>query len=257
MIVHTERPRLVLVLTVAASVLLFACSGGEREVAQPQDASEAEAAPSSAEAPASPPAPPAQASAAAGPAPVQAAPQGTPAPSGATQAVTFGSVPQDELVAAPRPERPAIKTGSSRVFSNDDLKAYKAVREEYGFADDARSAGASDARSGGKEGGKGAPADAKDTDAKIAEATKKLADLGAELQNLEKRIPSLHNPLLPRVTPLDKDQASEDGMDNAERLSHVKQRIAEVKTEMEELQATLAELRAGPETDQTPDDGSR
>jgi len=145
--------------------------------------------------------------------------------------------------------------GTSRVFSNDDLKAYKSVKEEFGFGDDARRADLAGGSSG-EEAGEGA-ADAGDRETKIAEAGKRLEDLAAELENLDKRIPSLHNPLLPRVKPLDKDADAEAGMDNVERLAHIRQRMSEIRSEMDSLQRTIEELRSAPEPDRPAADGGR
>ena len=80
---------------------------------------------------------------------------------------------------------------------------------------------------------------------------REITTLNAELEYLKKRVPSLHNPFLPRAALSEADQTAEAGMDNARRLQHVNERIGDTTRRLDELQHRLAELYNSkpPETD--------
>lgn len=244
-----ERRRLVpLVVTVGLSVLLFACSAGPDQPAQTarlgmarsgDDPSGEQAVPEP-QAAAPPPAAVPPAVAAAPEAPVSGSPAQGAVPA-AQGPVTFGSMPdqgEGQPVALTPRERPIP---GSRVFSNKDLESYRRVKQEFGFRDNVLVVDASP---------KKGPADADDTmsaeerDRLVNETREKIDRLTQEMQYLKGRIPSLHNPFLPRAHVSDADAVDEAGMDNAERLARVTQRITALTGELGGLQKQLADLMA-------------
>lgn len=79
--------------------------------------------------------------------------------------------------------------------------------------------------------------------AKEIRATQLLMEaLNTDIDALQKRIPSLHNPFLPRVAAGEADALAEAGMDSAERLARVNQRIAEDQQQLGVLGRRLLEL---------------
>ncbi len=239
---------LALPLIVVVAVLFFACSGpggdetaprAELRTPRPSASRGTQPVVSVPAALASPAVPPRPA--------VQALPPPAAPAAQAQGPVTFGTVAEEAESQAPRltaPRRPLA--GGSRVFSNKDLESYRTVKEEFGFRDDVqrvdltRQAAEPPARES---------LTAAERDREMSETRTKITGLLEELQYLQKRVPSLHNPLLPRAKLSEADASAEAGLDNAERLARVNQRIGEVNGELGTLQRRLAEL-----TTMTPSD---
>jgi len=241
-----EKSRLVpLVLAVCLAVLVFACSSGSD-----QPADEAAMAPP-------PPRPrpafvvdavlPDQPAA---PAPAAAAPpaattaDAVPAAPSTASGITFGTVPEQpqlpvEQLTAPR--HPLAK--GSRVFSNKDLETYRRVKQEFGFQENVMVVDLS----GQKQAGATDDLSPEERARQTQETRAQIERISNELQYLKGRIPSLHNPFLPRVAPSEADASAEAGMDNAERLARVTQRITALNSEMGGLQKKLADLASPPD----------
>jgi hypothetical protein len=238
--------RLALPLIVVVAVLFFACSGSGGDETAPRAQLRTPQPPASRGTQPVVSAPAALAPPAASPRPaVPASPSGAVEGVPAAQAqgpVTFGTVPEEAESQAPRltaPRRPMA--GGSRVFSNKDLASYRAVKEEFGFRDDIQRV---DLTRPAAEAPAKESLTADEREREMSQTRTKITTLLDELQYLQKRIPSLHNPLLPRAKLSDADASAEAGLDNAERLARVNQRIGEVNGEMGTLQRRLAELTA-------------
>jgi hypothetical protein len=249
-----HRRRIVpLVVTVGVSVLLFACSAPDRPADQARfgparsgedPPPEPQAIPpETAEAPATPVSP-----AQGGPPAAQAAAPDTatagaagPVPPGS---VSFGTPPQEaESVARPLTPRQRPLAGGSRVFSNKDLESYRSVKEEFGFRDNVVVMDLS-----GQQQGIGGGMSDEERERLATETRGRIEAISGEITYLKGRIPSLHNPFLPRAKVSDADAVDEAGMDNAERLARVQRRIAELNSEMGNLQKKLVDLTAPAST---------
>ena len=249
MIPTRERSRLVsLVVSVGLSVLLFACSAAPDlppETAQfglARSGEDPAPEPQSAEGQAAPLPPPISQ-------PAQApAPESVPEPDAAAGApppqgpVTFGSVPGEEPQAEPLTPRVRPVVSGSRVFSNKDLESYKRVKEEFGFRDNVLVLDLS-ARQGGNAKGEAAISP-EERERQVGETRGRIEAVSEEIQYLKARIPSLHNPFLPRAKVSEADAMHEAGLDNAERLARENQRINELNGELGSLQKKLADLTA-------------
>jgi hypothetical protein len=170
---------------------------------------------------------------------------GVPAPQGP---VTFGSVPEAEAekaAALSRRVRPEV--GGSRVFSNKDLESYKRVKEEFGFRENVLVVDLSAQQAQARRGSD--PLSPEERDRQVSETRGRIEAISEEIQHLKARIPSLHNPFLPRAKVSEADAVDEAGMDNAERLARVNKRIADLNGELGTLQRKLADLMAAPPAD--------
>jgi hypothetical protein len=240
-----ERRRLVpLVVAVCLAVFVFACSAGgdappERAAMsapprpRPRPAFVVDAA-----VPAQPaPNPPITTGPAAQP-PAAPAPQ----PAAPSASITFGTVPEGP---EPVPERLSARrqplSGGSRVFSNKDLESYRRVKQEFGFRDNVTVVDLSGQQKTGPE-----TLSPEERERQAEETRREIERISGEVQYLKSRLPSLHNPFLPRVAPSEADASAEAGMDNAERAARVTQRIATLNSEMGGLQKKLADLTAPP-----------
>jgi hypothetical protein len=71
-----------------------------------------------------------------------------------------------------------------------------------------------------------------------AERAKRIAEIDAELERLNRRTLALKNPLLRgTVPPTEDEKQAERGMNNIEMLQSTEKRIAELKAEKQELQS--------------------
>jgi hypothetical protein len=126
------------------------------------------------------------------------------------------------------------------------------VKEEFGFSGDAVTVDLTGKKPSTSEEPKreGAQLTDEQRDEEMRTTREKIVALTAESQYLRGRIPSLHNPFLPRATLSEPDKIAESGMDNVQRLSKITSRLAEVDAELNALQRRFAELSqmkpAGP-----------
>jgi hypothetical protein len=241
-----ERRLLLTSLAVFAAVALFACGGQTT----PQQPAQARISPASPQEPPRPTHQPAVAGfAPAAPAiesPVETDQQTEP--TGAESAEP--GVPPGE-VARTQPRR---EGSGEQVFSNKDLASYKKVKEQFGFRDDVVMVDVTKKGPGEKqdtESDKMGRLTAEARAEQFEQTRREITTLNAELEYLKKRVPSLHNPFLPRAALNEADQTAEAGMDNARRLQHVNERIGDTTRRLGELQQRLAELYNSkpPETD--------
>lgn len=240
--------RLGFVIAVFAAVFLFACGGQGEAPEQPSAASIAAPSPR----PTPRPAP-------SGP-PVVVIPPPAPAPEGETLPVPVeppvGTGPAESaesmeslLDEEPAPEEPAPEPPldpTGRVFTNKDLGKYKDVMEQFGFREDTVVVDLSAQPQSGTTVVSSKPSRDEMTEEarekEILEVQSEMHRISAELDYLKKRIPSLQNPFMPRSEISEADQSAEAGLDNAERLAHVKQRILENESRLSELNTRYAEL---------------
>lgn len=144
--------------------------------------------------------------------------------------------------------------GGTRVFSNKDLRRYTKVKEEFGLDRDEVTVDLTPKTEQPDGNTTPVPSDISDDkrDEEIRETMKKINELNAEAAYLKTRIPSLHNPYLPRAKVNESDSMAEAGMDNAERLSHVQSRLSQVSSQLDQLQRRLADLHQVEPSPQTP-----
>lgn len=255
---------LLIVASIAASFALFACSGNrEASGGTPENAAnpENEAAKSATAAtgPTNPNPVPAPIEAAQAPDGPAADPWAVEPPQVAqTGGTTFGNdgeILEDEAPREAKKAEPLPGTGG-HTFTNKDLHRYRPLKAAFGL-DDAAAKAATDAHHKDKSGASG---DAEDPNKPEGEKSMTPEELQAEIDTtqaeitkaegdlayLKTRGPSLHNPFLPRVTPNEKDAATEDGMDNVQRLAHVDARIAETEATINKLRQKLETLSQPP-----------
>jgi len=239
---------------VGCAVFLFACSGAATTGQRSEQASLAPPAPQPEPAPApapvaveTPPAPPA----AVEPEPVT--------PEGDDEAVPTPVEPSEPAPGpepAPRPLSPAGPEGP-HVYTNKDLSRYAKVKEEFGLRDGVVTVDLSDRQTesqsaaGDEEPRSGLTR--QERNRQIAEAQAEMAQLTEEIAYLQKRIPSLHNPFLPRPTLTEQDKLAESGMDNRERLDRVTARLSDANTQLDATKKRLAELYDTPPIDEPAD----
>ncbi|HKY32166.1 MAG TPA: hypothetical protein VJV23_06495 [Candidatus Polarisedimenticolia bacterium] len=254
------------VLAVGLSVFLFACGGSSERGEVAERLRPYREARASAAAPARPAEDQPAAAAAAPDEPSADSGETVPAegevPEPAPQAepraeVSFGSGPPEEAAEPYEPPPPPrLERDSGKVFSNDDLKAYKKVKEQFGFGDNRVTVDATHRPAAVSQPKDQAGAlTTAERDAEMSAARESLNRLSEELRYLQGRIPSLHNPFLPRAAASESDASAEAGMDNAEKLAHVNSRIAEVNQEMARHQRRLADLQLMTPSDAPPSAG--
>jgi len=251
------RERLLfIVVVVGISVFLFACGGSGTMEEQPAEASLAMPAPQPAPQPVPPPADPVGEPASPTPADEEsAAVEVVPEPEDDAAPAAVEQPGDGEREPAPRLEPVAPGT---HVFTNKDLGRYAKVKEEFGLRDDVVTVDLTRARA--KEepeatADRAGPAlTAAERDREIAAARAEVTRLSQEVTYLEGRIPSLHNPFLPRPRLSEADQSAESGMDNAERLNRVNERLGRAQSELAAARARLAELYNAPAADRPAGD---
>ncbi len=160
------------------------------------------------------------------------------------------SVPPGEVVRG----RPRRAGSGEPVFTNKDLASYKKVKEQFGFRDDVVVVDVTRKGPGEKqdtESDRMSRLTRQEREEQFEQTRREITGLNAELEYLKKRVPSLHNPFLPRAPVNEADSTAEAGMDNARRLQHVNERIGETSRRLGELQRRLADLYNSkpPETD--------
>lgn len=153
-----------------------------------------------------------------------------------------------------RTNPPRKDNNKEHVFTNKDLSRYKEVKREFGFDDQKAQANAEDASDKEQGDGEGASSGKEESEkesaevqqqrkAQIDKANEEIRRLQQDITYLRSRIPSLHNPYLPRVQLNEKDAQTENGMDNVRRLAHIQQRIEEDEQRIGALKARLATLQ--------------
>jgi DNA-binding transcriptional MerR regulator len=175
------------------------------------------------------------------PEPVTAPASPSGAPSARAEQTAIPAPEEPEARPSPAPA-PVVDSSGSRVFSNKDLRRYQKVKEEFGFRDGEVTVDLSGRKPDDAQGQGAAPLSEAQRAEEITTTRDKIAALDSEAQYLRSRIPSLHNPFLPRVTLTEADKVTEAGMDNAQRLERVTSRLAEVDAELNVLQRRFAEL---------------
>lgn len=244
------RRRLLLAGAILASAFLFACSGAEERSGHETTSL---AAPPVAQRSGPPSAEPAPAAAA------QAAPVPWDAVTGPELKVE-PSIPAGETAEpeesdrTPAPARQDVDSGP-RVFSNEDLARYRSVVRDFGFEEgtvvvDVTKAGQSREIRVTNDSSGQTPGE---REREVQDLQQRIQRLSDELNYLQGRIPSLHNPFLPRAALAEDDKVAEAGMDNAQRLDSVQRRIAETRQELDGLQRRMAELIQAARREQEPD----
>lgn len=249
-----DRNKLLLTLAaIAASILLFACGGGSERRASDRPAAPgpvpARASLASPE-PVAAPAPPTSE-----PLPIRISPGAEPEEIPGPPAEGTSSPAPEEAGNEPAlPPAPIVDSTGSRVFTNKDLRRFQKVKQEFGFTGDVVTVDLTKKKTAEPEDSQqeGAQPTDEQRDEEMRTTREKIAGLTAEAEYLRGRIPSLHNPLLPRATLSEADKVGESGMDNAQRLARVTGRLAQVDAELNALQRRFAELSqmkpAGPAT---------
>lgn len=244
MTVH-RTGRFPVILAVFAAVFLFACGGGGETPDQPTTASIGATAPRPARpAPSGPPVvvmPPPEA-----PEPVRSS-FPLPVEEPETSAADAMALVDEEGDVEPEPAVPGPPLDpSEKVFTNKDLSKYKETMEQFGFRQDKVVVDLSTQHQDGPTVVSSRPSREQMTEAErekeILEVQSEMHRLNAELEYLNKRIPSLQNPFLPRAQVSEADQSAEAGLDNAERLDRVKQRISETESRLSDVKLRYAEL---------------
>lgn len=268
---NEERNRLCLtVLAVLAAVFLLACGAGGTDESAGPDREARIAAAARARTPDSAGIKVVTAMPATQGSPAPQIPAAPPAPARRAD-ITFGSDPSATPVGEPDdagpdgepsapwedPEPPLRDATGARIYSNRDLAKYREVKEEFGFRDgvvtvDLTKPTAVEGEEKKTESGM--------TTAQIRAERQSITDririLTGEQDQLARRIPSLHNPLLPRVQAAEADRMAESGMDNAEKLQHINTRLNAIRSELSSLQRRYAELQNTQPTDvKGPTDG--
>jgi len=158
----------------------------------------------------------------------------------------------------PAPRLEPVAPGT-HVFTNKDLGRYAKVKEDFGLRDDVVTVDLTGARA--KQEPEETTTDqagpaltAADRDKEIAAVRAEVTRLSQEVSYLEGRIPSLHNPFLPRPRLSEADQTAESGMDNVERLNRVNERLGRAQAELAAARARLAELYNAPAADRPAGD---
>lgn len=139
--------------------------------------------------------------------------------------------------ALPRPKSPAVlatkkdaKTGEEViVITNDDLTRIfghsQAKPQETDYSDFLKKYGRPQGKTSARQ---RAPAPTK---------AERIADLQQQIAKLKRRLLSLHNPYLPRVSPGEKEREAEKGMDNVQRVARVKAQIRTLEQKLVQLQS--------------------
>lgn len=248
------RTRLLcLVIAVTASMLLFACdqqrresTGAERNEPSPQVAPDASAAPETT---------PVQESQK--PAPEdRALPAGAPAQVSSWSLDDLQPVESSPVVPASTKSKPAAhrRGKKAHVFTNKDLNIYRPLVWNVEPSDDSAGEGEHSTAEGDAPRESSQEPSAEPTmtldewQAEVDSANQKIEDLETDISYLRSRVPSLHNPFLPRVALDPGDTDNETGMDNVQRLDHIQQRISSDQQEIGALRSQLAQLQQNKPT---------
>ncbi len=241
------------IFVIGFAVFLFACGGAVPSGHQSEQASLAPPEPRPQPAPAPAPVvvePP--------PASSAAEDTGSVAPQEGDEAVPAPVEPPEQVSGpepAPAPPAPAGPEGP-HVYTNKDLSRYAKVKEEFGLRDGVVTvdlSGKAAAKEPAQDGQPPSGLTRQEREKQITEARAEMTQLTEEIAYLEKRIPSLHNPFLPRPTLTEEDKLAESGMDNRQRLDRVTDRLAEASARLDATKKRLAELYDTPPVDDPPD----
>ncbi len=147
----------------------------------------------------------------------------------------------------PEPPRPVRAPSGPRVYTHEDLAPYKVINEQSGYRENTVVADLAESQESGPPRELGdnkskMPENEAEREKEILEVQDEMHSLAAELEYLQGRIPSLHNPFLPRAKASEADHLAEAGMDNAERLEHVKGRMGEIENRLKSVKLRYAEL---------------
>ncbi len=177
-------------------------------------------------------------------------------------AFRVGGTPRQEPAPASQPSSPPgpprREAGGRRVFTNADLEEYRRAAEASSGGGAGRRRDTVDVSGGGSSGGPSAPTpgdsapeESSDAAEEIASTREAIARQTEDLDYLRSRIPSLHNPFLPRVQPSERDRTAEEGMDNVQRLEHVGRRIAAGEARLTDLRRKLEGLTRASAPEET------
>lgn len=221
-------------LIVACAAFLFACSGSGQAPGEGAQATAPDPPKPQMAVVASLPAPEPARSVSAG----EAVPE--VAPGEAPPEETDADGPADE---APRPARRA--PSGNRVYSNEDLKKYSHLSEQYGFREGTVVAdlSAQQTKRGDTVEKTSVPSSREEWDREYRATFKEIERLTEQLKYLEGRAASLHNPFLPRAKVNEADGLAEAGMDNKERLARVNEQIAQTQRDLDAARRRFSDIQ--------------